>query len=330
MNFQKLIPLLSLEFIFFLIIGYLSVNITSNTNIIFTPKIILPQFLFLLLIIIVSSIFNGLIIGLLKDKKLSLILSVIVFSGYFLTTIQLLLNNPTYRILIMIHYILILSGIIISFIEFNKDMNNYVKFKLGRLTANSFKNFFFVLQIAITILFYISNTNLKIKDVITDELISTLIEPTTAIIENQINKQINEQVNTQLQSLNINLANNLSTILPMVNKDLIQSIQNNYAGDIDTTKINIIYSEDTQELQVIGIKNVMNPIIKTTILKYAEPYEKYLTLITTVLFYLTLSWTLYLMQLLIKPLSWLFELFLVKIGFIKKEKEMIEVERITL
>ena len=330
MNLSKIIPLTVFDFLLLLSLGFFSVKLTNNTNIIFNPKSALPLVVAFLLLLMLFVIFTGLSIGVIKDSKKSQLFGLILYSGYILGTFSLTQNIGEHTSIIILHYAIVLIGLFISIIHFNSELKRFIEFNLGKLSITAFKFFFIFLTIAMAFMFNINNSNLKLEDIITDNVLNTFVDPVTTIIEKQVNKQINDQVNEQLSGLNIDLASNLSSILPMVSQNISKSILDNYSGDIDTTNIGVIYSEDNQLLEVTGLNMVVKPIIKSTIIKYATPYEKWLTIITTVLFYLTIAWLISITKILILPIAWLVKEFLTKTGYIKKITETIEVERITL
>jgi len=329
MNIVKLISLGFVEFVLMLIIALLSINITQDTSLIFNPTSQLTTLLSLTSSLLLVSILGGLIVGVVKDIKLSLLFALTSFLGYLIgmITIFTTFNNMS---LLLIQLSLILIGLLLSFTHFNSEMKDSIHFKIGRLTVNSFKTFFTFFTISTSIIFYMFNSTITMKDILTDELLDKFVTPVTTIIENQVNKQITSQINDQINTLNIDLSSNLNNILPLVTDEVQKSISKTYSDKLDTQNIGVTYDEATNTFNVTGLSSIVKPMIISTVDKYTKPYEKYIPMAITILFYLTLTWILAIFRLLTRPLAFIIEIVLLKLGYIIKKSETIEVERITL
>jgi len=327
MNTTKLIPLLSIEFILFLILGFFSIKLIDNIDLIFNTKNVLNDLIIFLIIVLLISVLGGLLVGVIKNIKYIILTGFILSLGYLLSTFVLSsFTNTSF----FIQYTLFTIGLIISFTHLNSEMTHSIDFKIGRLTTNSFKTFFILFAISLSSLFYMFNSTITMNQILTDSLLNKLVDPITVKAEKKINEEITNKMNNQLQTLNINIDKNANSLLPLVTNEIRKSIVNNYGENINTKNIGVIYNSNNKEFKVTGLSTVMKPIIKKTILKYATPYEKYLSSILTVLFYLTIVSLLSISRVFIRPLAWLIEEILLKLGYIKKELETIEVERISL
>lgn len=336
MNYIKLAILEIISFIFAITLGFSITNSIQNISLITNFANNLDTIILIIFSLTGLITFSSLIAGITRlknnnrDKNINIYILIglgsIIYLGYLIPFILLFIKSHTSIILFLCIAIFVLLAYLASLVRFVYEMESTIKLKLGGLSSKSFDLFILALSLSSTILFYTNHTKLKIVDVLTDDLFNQIATPTANIVEPKINETINEQL---LQyKVSLNALNDKS--IAQLSDTITLEIAKQFDVNVKDTNFKIVYNSKSKTFQATGTRSLIGPFIKSTAIKATLPYEKYLPFIITILFYGTIIFIFYIAKLILGPISLIISWLLIETKFFDKQKETVEVERLTI
>ncbi|MDO8498207.1 MAG: hypothetical protein Q7S44_00215 [bacterium] len=303
--FKKLIfalPLLA-SFVFFS--SQLAPFLQNPNSILSLDTSILYSLILLLVSLLTSCFFFTIFITLSQDWRI--ILPVIFLGSLF----PLLFLAPPLNFVLTAGFLL---SLVISSLQLQKKLSTYLTFQPTNLLTPSIKQTATFLILISSLAFYLSS-NLDLQQH-GFKLPPSLLDTALKFMPQQ-------------ESGNLGTEPTIPSIPPEQLEMLEKNPQLLKQYGLDPSILQTVKSQQGKS-QKLSTQDLVRPMIESQVQSFIKPFENYIPLLLTVIFFFTLESFVSLLSIFLSPLLWLLFLTLEKSGFTKFETEMREVKKLVV